>query len=284
MSGMDGNPFHGLLAALTERQTVVDLGCGPGSFHYELYKCRIIGIDVNVRQTKRPQASFVQAHSAAIPLKADSVDAVVCHHTLEHFDDFRATLAEINRTLRDDGVIWIAIPNGYGLDDHLYRSVFSGGGHVNRFSRDQLIQEVHHHTRFRLAQAVDLFSSFIYLKKPTEQEFQHYPRTARFLFHIPDGTRAAGIFAINAVTRLIDKAFGCRFSRYGWGFVFAPEGASLPPLQLPYFNVCSQCGSGIPARRVRDGGQLKQCCGIGFFHCPNCRQLNAFVSPPVGCE
>jgi ubiquinone/menaquinone biosynthesis C-methylase UbiE len=274
-----------LLARLTERQIVVDLGCGPGSFHYELYNCRIVGIDLSVPQrAKCSHASFVQAHSAAIPLKSNSVDAVVCHHTLEHFEDFRATLTEINRILRNDGLIWIAIPNGYGLDDELYRFLFSGGGHVNRFSRDQLIEEVHHLTRFRLAQAIDLFSSFIYLKKPTEQEYQHYPRTARFLFHIPNGTSTTGIFAINAVTRLIDKLFGYRFSQYGWGFVFAAEGASVPALGYPYFNVCSKCGSGIPARQVRENGQLKECCGIGFFHCPNCQQLNAFVSPPVGCE
>jgi SAM-dependent methyltransferase len=217
-------------------------------------------------------------------LKANSVDAVICHHTLEHFDDFRATLREIDRILTDDGRIWIAIPNGYGLDDQLYRFVFSGGGHVNRFSQDQLIEEVHSLTRFRLAQTLDLFSSFIYLKKPTEQEYQHYPQTARFLFHIPDGTSTAGVFTINAVTRLIDRAFGYRFSQYGWGFVFAPEGASLPPMDHPRFNVCSKCGSGIPARQVREGGQLKQCWGIGVFHCPNCQQLNAFVSPPAGCE
>src|ERR1700733_5527699 len=277
---MDGNPFRHVLAGLTEGQTVVDLGCGPGSFHYELYNCRIIGIDLSVpQQARRPHVNFVQGGSAAIPLKSNSVDAVVCHHTLEHFDNFRVTLTEINRILKDDGLIWIAIPNGHSLDDQLYRYVFSGGGHVNRFSRDQLIEEVHRLTRFRLAQAVDLFSSFIYLKKPTEQEYQHYPQTARFLFHIPDGTSIAAIFAINGLTRLIDKLFGYRFSQYGWGFVFATEGASLPPLQRPYFNVCSKCGSGIPARQVRENGQLKQCCGVGFFHCPSCQQLNAFVSP-----
>ncbi|HEY2380332.1 MAG TPA: class I SAM-dependent methyltransferase [Terriglobia bacterium] len=282
---MDGNPFGHVLAGLTERQSVVDLGCGSGSFHYEVYNCRIIAMDLNVPQRAGcSHASFVQSHSAAIPLKGSSIDVVVCHHTLEHFDDFRATLIEINRILRDDGLIWIAIPNGYGLDDELYRFVFSGGGHVNRFSRDQLIEEVHHLTRFRLAQTVDLFSSFIYLKKPTEQEYQHYPRTARFLFHIPDGASGTGIIAVNAVTRLMDKLFGCRSSQYGWGFLFAPEGASLPPLGGPYFNVCSKCGSGIPARQLRENGMLKQWCGVGFFHCPNCRQLNAFVSPPAGCE
>src|SRR5947208_9948807 len=89
----------------TEQQVVVDLGCGPGSFHYESYMCQIIGIDLNVSQrAHRPHVSFLKANSAEIPLASNSVDAVVCHHTLGHFDDFRATLVEVNRILKDDGL------------------------------------------------------------------------------------------------------------------------------------------------------------------------------------
>jgi predicted SAM-dependent methyltransferase len=67
---------------------------------------------------------------------------VICHHTLEHFDGYRETLAEISRILDPKGWLWIAVPNGYGFDDALYRAVFSGGGHVNRFTYDSLIQDV----------------------------------------------------------------------------------------------------------------------------------------------
>src|SRR5207237_6206907 len=105
-------PMENILARLTERQIVVDLGCGPGSFHYESYMCHIIGIDLNVSQRgHRSHVTFLKASSAEIPLASNSVDVVVCHHTLEHFDDFRATLGEVNRILKDDGIIWIAIPN-----------------------------------------------------------------------------------------------------------------------------------------------------------------------------
>src|SRR2546427_12497438 len=277
--------MENVLARLNERQVAVDLGCGPGSFHYESYTCQIIGIDLNVSQRSHlSRVSFLRGNAAEIPLSSNSVDVVVCHHTLEHFNDFRTTLVEVNRILKDDGVIWIAIPNGYSWDDALYRYVFDGGGHVNRFSREQLVEEVHRLTRFRLMQEVDLFSSFIYLKKPTAEEYKFYPRTARFLFNIPDGTSITGILVINAVTRLIDKLFGSRVSQYGWGFVFAADGISLSPLHRPYFNVCSNCGSGIGAMRLRDESRVKQFCGVGFYHCPNCGQLNAFVSPPPGCE
>lgn len=277
--------MENVLANLNHEHIVVDLGCGSGSFHYGLYKCRIIGIDLAIpEKVRHSQIRLVQANSAAIPLASGSVDVVVCHHTLEHFDDFQSTLIEVNRVLNDDGVIWIAIPNGYGWDDELYRFVFSGGGHVNRFGRDELVEAVQRLTRFRLIQEVDLFSSFIYLKKPTPEIYQHFPPNARFLYYVPDGASMAAILGINAVTRIIDKLFGSRLSQYGWGFVFASKNTVLPPLNRPYFNVCSACGSGISTKQLLDSGHLKRLFGVGIFHCPYCRQVNAFVAPPEGCE
>src|SRR3989454_7830322 len=272
--------MENVLSRLTGRQVVVDLGCGPGSFHYESYTCQIIGIDLTVsRRAPRAHVSFVQANSSQIPLASNSVDAVVSHHTLEHFGDFRTTLGEVNRILKDDGLIWIAIPNGYGFDDTLYRFVFSGGGHINRFSRDQLVEEVHRLTRFRLMQEVDLFSSFIYLKKPTAEEYKFYPRTARFLFNIPDGTSITGILVINAVTRLIDKWFGSRVSQYGWGFVFAADGIALSPLPRPCFNVCSKCGSGVAATRLRHETPVEAVLWCGFLSLSPLPAAQCFCSP-----
>src|SRR5262249_1946434 len=141
---------------------------------------------------------YVRADSGQIPLASESVDAVICHHTLEHFPDYRRTLEEVNRILKDDGLLWIAIPNGYCFDNALYGLIFAGGGDVNRFTYDELIRAVHELTRFRLQQQVDLFSSFIYLKRPTPEEYKHYPRSAKALLHIPEGVSVAGILAINA--------------------------------------------------------------------------------------
>jgi SAM-dependent methyltransferase len=276
------------LAQLTEQQLVVDLGSGRGSFHYELYKCKIIAIDVTAapRDTRpeRAHARFLQGDSAAIPLSTGCADAVICHHTLEHFPEFRQTLIEVNRILKDQGLLWIAVPDGYGLDDQLYRFLFSGGGHVNRFSRDSLIKEVHALTRFRLIQEVDLFTSFIYLKQPTPEEYQYFPRRVRMFLRLPGPLRTASILTINAFTRVADRLFSLRISHYGWGFVFGDPSRSVPPLPVALFNVCSKCGSGISTSQIRRQGLLKECGGLGLYHCPNCKQLNSFVAPPPGLE
>jgi SAM-dependent methyltransferase len=274
-----------VLAGLNENQRVLDLGCGGGSFRYESYKFQAVGIDLTPSaQVRHSHLSFVQADSTKIPLAGNSIDAVLCNHTMEHFIDFKETLAEINRVLKDDGFIWIAIPNGYSFDDGLYRRLFSGGGHVNRFTHDEFIAEVHRLTRFRLVDEVDLFSSFIYLKKPAPELRKYHSRRARLFFCIPDAIVSGGILFLNAATRMIDKVFRSQWSRYGWGFLFAPPGSTLPRLHHPYFNVCSQCGAGIPVSELRGKGKLKQWLGFGVFHCPQCSQLNAFIAPPPGCE
>ncbi len=282
------NTVDNLLASLRPDQIGVDLGCGKGSFHYESFECRILGIDVSLRAADLyhdgSRVAYVCADSGRIPLADKSVDAVFCHNTMEHFPDYRATLLEINRVLKDPGLLWIAVPDGYAFDDSLYRLVFSGGGHVNRFTREGLIAAVHELTRFRLKQDVALFSGFVYLKKPSAEEYVHFPPSARPLAEIPDGFSAAGVLAINAVTRLADKMFGSRLSQYGWGFVFAGEETVMAPGDKPRFNVCSRCGSGITAAALRKRRAARTVFGLGVYRCPHCNQINSFVEPPAGLE
>ena len=255
------------LAQLGPEQTAIDLGCGHGSFRYESYKCRIIGIDVTLDSShlyrEHTRVGYVRADSGQMPLPPKSVDAVLSHHTMEHFANYRRVLMEIDRVLKDKGILWIAVPNGFSLDDALYRLVYSGGGHVNRFTRGSLINAVHELTRFRLKQEVGLFSSFIYL---------HH------LHQMPHEFKTAGVITLNALTRVTDRILGSRFSQYGWGFVFASEDVTLPPIHTAYFNVCSNCGSGSPASTIR----VRTFCGLGIFRCPHCGQKNSYVAPPRG--
>jgi len=276
--------LYTLLSRLENDSIVLDLGCGRGSFHYEACRGHIVAMDLAIpeKDVRRHQAAYLLADSSAIPLADASVDAVISHHTLEHFPDYKTTLSEIRRILSPKGWLWIAVPNGYGFDDALYRFVFAGGGHVNRFQHDPLVTEVEDVTGTRLAQSCDLFSSFIYLKKPTADEFQHFPARAGFLREIPDGFLTFGVLALNAGTRLIDKAFGCRLSQYGWGFVFVRQ--PMPIGDMPsYFNVCRQCGSGNSAEVVKSTGG-RSLLGLRLYKCIHCGEMNVYVTPPPSLQ
>jgi hypothetical protein len=178
-------------------------------------------------------------------------------------------------------MLWIAVPNGYCLDDFLYRSLFDGGGHVNRFTYQGLVDEVQAETNLRLVQSASLFSGFVYLKKPTLQQFKDLPSPGRYLYYVPERLNKASVSAVNALSRLTDKVFGSRTSQYGWGFVFVRSKVKLEPL-LSYFNVCWQCGAGNGGEELRASRSIQSRFGIRFFSCLNCGTSNLFFEPPFG--
>jgi SAM-dependent methyltransferase len=263
-----------ILQSLNETQTVVDLGCGLGSFHYEAYRCRILAIDLSFRSEnlnrQNSRLQYLQADSAEIPIASNAVDAVVCNHTLEHFAQYRNTLREIGRILNFKGMLWISVPNGYGFDDSLYRLVFDGGGHVNRFTQAGLVKDVEAETDLKLLQAIDLYSGFVYLRRPSPDDGP-----------VPRSFNTLALLGINAVTRLVDKFAGSRISQYGWGFVFARPGVELSAL-TSYFNVCWKCGSGNDAEILKHQGRIKKVMVFSMYSCLDCGEQSIFIEPPPG--
>jgi SAM-dependent methyltransferase len=273
--------LYTLLSRVEANSVVLDLGCGRGSFHYETCRGHIVAMDLALPsgRSREPNVFYIRADSTAIPLQNASVDVVIAHHTLEHFQNYPSTLIEIGRVLSPGGWLWIAVPNGYGFDDALYRFLFEGGGHVNRFESQKLVREVEAATNARLLRSCDLFSGFIYLKRPTDEELPHYPARARFLRDVPSGFLTAFVLGLNVITRLSDKIFRTSYSQYGWGLLFAR--GPLAVEEMPsYFNVCRQCGSGNAAALLGMSGL--NVLGLRLYSCPHCGEVNVAVLPPTG--
>src|SRR5215467_5510396 len=89
--------LYDLLKKLPPRSIVLDVGCGQGSFHYETCAGTIVAMDLAVQETSLRKSDLHVAHmcgdAAAIPLSNGSVDAVISHHTMEHFVDYKAALS-----------------------------------------------------------------------------------------------------------------------------------------------------------------------------------------------
>ena len=143
------------LSKLSADQRVLDLGSGSGSFDYSRYACSIVAVDNDFHSLTRVLTT-VQSVSAAVseshrlPFRDQTFSLVICNHSLEHFPHIRSTLTEIGRILTIDGAVVITIPNGYGFDDNLYRYLMEGGGHVNRFRFDQIVDLVENLCAVRL--------------------------------------------------------------------------------------------------------------------------------------
>jgi SAM-dependent methyltransferase len=116
----DIHPVHAVLAGTAAPPPdglVVDLGCGPGRTLAALADrwaaVDLVGIDITaasleVARHAATRAILVQADLAAgVPLKAGSVDVLVCHNVIELLPDPLTLFTEARRVLRPGGrAIW----------------------------------------------------------------------------------------------------------------------------------------------------------------------------------
>lgn len=104
--------------------TVIDLGCGMGTFTIETARAgaRAVGIDpaapaleaaCRVARSEAVAAAFVLADAVALPLERDSADVVLAADLVEHLDDVTLAriLGESRRVLREGGRLVLYTPS-----------------------------------------------------------------------------------------------------------------------------------------------------------------------------
>ena len=272
--------MHDWLLELQPGQRVLDLCSGVGSFDVTDLPCAAIALDEDEAAFHAaavlPPGPYwrVVGASGRIPFAGGSFDLVICHHGLEHIPNVEETLAEIGRILKPDGRLVISIPNGYGLCDSIYRFVFGGGGHVNRFTWRQAVDSVEHHAGVRLESWHKLYSSFAYLyrlARVLENGPISLPSRARILLKMPRQAVYAAQRSLYRSTRWCDRLFHTDTSVYGWAFYFSHS--SQPVTEQPaYLNVCLNCGSGHPVAGMDRRSRF-------VWHCNACDTMNPFVRP-----
>lgn len=103
---------------LQDVQSLLDIGCGTGSFLRRLagdgHRGRLIGVDSSRAAVAALAAvdgvRTVLADASALPFRSEEFGAVTARHMLYHVRDVRAALRESRRVLRTDGRL-IAIVN-----------------------------------------------------------------------------------------------------------------------------------------------------------------------------
>ena len=276
------SPMDHLVRPLSPAAVVLDLGAGPGSFSYAATEARVLAVDVDFPDAAQGAWARVLGDSGAIPLGEETVDVVVCNHTLEHFPDCRQAIREIDRVLRPGGSLWVAVPDSGCLDDRLYRFLFLGGGHVNCFSLASLVEAIETGTRLRTRSCKKLFTGFVYLNPPDPGKVQYYPPRAQLLARIPSRLLRTLLCWMNYAVRLVDRLLRTRLSQYGWGLVVRREDNSSGPvtdlarlrMEAGDANVCFACGAGHVEATLKPFRVLFRTC----YECPNCGTRN-LVSP-----
>ena len=128
-------------------QLVLEIGCGEGygAALIATVARRVVGLDYDEVTTDHaaatyPQAAFVRANLAALPVRQSAFDAVASLQVIEHVWDHERFLSECARALRPGGMLIVTTPN---------RLTFSPGQdapanpfHTHEFVADELVASV----------------------------------------------------------------------------------------------------------------------------------------------
>lgn len=95
-------------------RSLLDLGCGPGTFARRAAErhpgLRVIAVDPSREFTRRagaagPRCQLVRGSGEHLPLADRSIDVAMCLSSIRHVQDRLATLRELRRVVRDRLVI-----------------------------------------------------------------------------------------------------------------------------------------------------------------------------------
>ena len=99
---------------------VLDIGCGIGDFLK--FRPNTIGVDINQNcvdwcNQQGFEAKYMKINS--LPFLDSSFDSVMLDNVLEHIENPDLLLKEVNRVLKNKGIVVVAVPGilGYAYDD-----------------------------------------------------------------------------------------------------------------------------------------------------------------------
>jgi len=127
--------------------TALDVGSGPGNLTASLAHAAgpgglALGVDISepmlaraVRNEAGPQVGFIKADAQRLPLRDNTVDAVISTAVLQLVPDPAVALAEMARVLRPGGKLAIAVPT-VGRLASLWQLLPSVGAHI--FGDDEI--------------------------------------------------------------------------------------------------------------------------------------------------
>jgi SAM-dependent methyltransferase len=125
--------MHEILRHLSPGSFVLDLGSAQGSFDSDSTMATIVRLDRAAQHTPS-DPNFVQGDASDLPFADQTFAAVIANHSLEHIDHLDRSIHEIGRVLRQNGCLFVSVPDASTVTDKLYRWLARGGGHVNAFT------------------------------------------------------------------------------------------------------------------------------------------------------
>ncbi|SHF51636.1 Methyltransferase domain-containing protein [Dysgonomonas macrotermitis] len=134
--------------AAVKAGTLLDIGCGTGYFLDAMrhHKWIVTGIEKSEPTRKYAHEKFglnIQDSEYLFEIPAKTKDTITLWHVLEHLEKLNETMANLHRILKDNGVLFIALPNKKSVDARYYQAdwaAYDVPRHLWHFSPDDFEQ------------------------------------------------------------------------------------------------------------------------------------------------
>ena len=102
---------------------ILDVGCGNGLISMSIGKSghNVLGIDISEKAIKKaiekndlPNVNFAVAGAEQLSESETRYDAVICSEVLEHLNEPADLLKYIYKSMKDEGILIVTVPNGKG--------------------------------------------------------------------------------------------------------------------------------------------------------------------------
>lgn len=105
------NTFLNIIKSIPNIDKALDIGCGAGTYTNLLsrFASKVYAIDIEKKVNLRKQ--FIQMDIQRMGFKKNSFQFVICSEVLEHIDNIRDGLNEINRIVQPGGIVLFSMPN-----------------------------------------------------------------------------------------------------------------------------------------------------------------------------
>ena len=164
----------------TTDNSILDIGCGVGDFlNYAKEKgCNITGIEPSedarkIAEEKLGTKIFSPEELQNIP--NESFDIVTMWHVLEHVADLKTEIDHLERIVKKNGRLVLALPNYKSFDAEYYKdkwAAYDVPRHLNHFSSTS-IKNIFDTTAFQLIDIKPLKWDSYYISMLSEQYLKH---------------------------------------------------------------------------------------------------------------
>jgi len=189
--------------------SILDIGCGTGAFLHEMQKTgwNVVGLepDDTAASIARDKHNLnPQNPQALFGFEASAFDAITMWHVLEHVHTLDAYVGQLKKVMKDDGVLFVAVPNYTSKDAEHYGTAWAAYDvprHLYHFSPKSMKALMERHG-FSISKIKPMWYDAVYVSMLSEK---YLVGKGRLLHAIINGFRSniAALFAVKKCSSLI---------------------------------------------------------------------------------